>query len=255
MLKLGIIQLATAWHDKEKNFEKARYFIENNDADIFVLPEMFTTGFTSDVELCAEDMGGISTEWFKKTTQETNKALMGSIIISLGEGKYCNRMIFAAPGCELEYYDKRHLFRMGGEHKKYTGGEERKIFNYKGFRILPQICYDLRFPVFSRNTNDYDLAIYCACWPEPRTYAWSALLRARAIENQCYLVGVNMVGEDPKLKYKGGSAVIDFAGNYLTQATDWAEDVKIVELDIDALNGFKENFPAWMDADNFEIKF
>ncbi len=254
MLKLGIIQLSISWHDKQKNCDRARYLIETNDAELFILPEMFSTGFTSEVEKCAESMEGETVKWFETTAKETNKAIIGSIIIESQRGVYVNRMIFAAPNCELEFYDKRHLFRMGGEHKTFTGGEERKIFSYKGFRILPQVCYDLRFPVFSRNRNDYDLAIYVACWPEPRTYAWSALLKARAIENQCYLAGVNMAGEDPILKYKGSSAVLDFMGNPMQEATEWVENVKIAELDLEKLNAFKEKFPAWMDADCFEIK-
>lgn len=258
MLKLGIIQSATSWHDKQKNYQNIASQIAESDVDLIVLPEMFATGFTNEVDKCAETMDGQTVSWMLETAKNSNTALMGSVIIKEFDqdqsAKYFNRMIFVTPGGQVQTYDKRHLFRMGGEDKIFTGGSERKVFELNGVRIMPQICYDLRFPVWSRNNKEYDLLIYVACWPKPRAKAWQALLRARAIENQCFVVGVNMVGNDPYNEYSGNSAIIDFLGNTMCEVED-RQAMLTAEIDLESLNKFKEKFPAWMDADDYQITF
>ncbi len=177
---------------------------------------------------------------------------MGSVVI-LEDGIYRNRMLFVEPSGKMTQYDKHHLFRPGGEGRDYTPGKRRVVVEYKGFRFLMQVCYDLRFPVFSRNRGDYDAIIYCASWDNKRRDAWCALLRARAIENQSYVIGVNRVGTDPDAVYIGDSKAIDYLGRTMADAES-GEWTMVVTLDLEEQRAFRQSFPAWMDADDFELK-
>lgn len=257
-LKLAVMQMGTLWEDSKANLAAASEAVSSVDADLVVFPEMFTTGFTMNVEAVAESMTGGSVSWMRDMAASSGKAIMGSVVIresgSDGGTEYYNRLIFASPDGTMEYYDKRHLFRMGGEHGVYKHGTERIVINYKGFAILPLICYDLRFPVWIRNRGDYDLMINVACWPAVRSSAWSTLLRARAIENLCYVAGVNMVGSDPNTEYSGNSAIIDFLGQPMAEAIEPTPQALCATLDMEKLQAFREKFPAHLDADTFDMK-
>ena len=255
-LRVTLIQCELHWHDAPANraqFEQLFAGLKGN-TDLIILPEMFTTGFTMEPETLAEPADGETTQWMLEQAAQLDAAVVGSMMVKVGEG-YRNRMLFATPDGELHHYDKRHLFRMGGEHNHYEAGDERVIVNFRGWRIMPQICYDLRFPVFCRNRNDYDLLIYVANWPKPRRNPWRTLLQARAHENQCYVAGVNRIGKDGKgLEYSGDSLLVDFKGEL---AIDGGTEELLVEtrtLDRAALDTFRDNFPAWMDADQFDLK-
>ena len=188
----------------------------------------------------------------KRTAQSKQCAIAGSIALE-DKGKYYNRFYFVHPGGMVEWYDKKHLFTYGGEHKRFTAGTKRVIVNYKGVRILLQVCYDLRFPVWSRNRNDYDIAIYVASWPTPRVDAWKLLLKARAVENQCYVVGVNRVGKDPNCEYVGGSAIIDPYGKVIASCEDGKQCEATADVNLLELEEFRKKFPVLNDADPFEI--
>lgn len=214
-MKITLIQTDLLWNDPAGN--RARFeqkIAEAGSADLIVLPEMFSTGFCTQPRLAAEPLGGETLPWMKRIAQKTDCALAGSVAVE-ENGNYFNRFYFVKPDGSVSQYDKRHLFTYGGEHKEFTAGDKRVIVEYKGWRILLQICYDLRFPVWSRNRNDYDLALYTANWPTPRVDAWSVLLRARAIENLCYVAGINRTGTDPNCSYCGKSALLDFKGQTL----------------------------------------
>jgi len=241
-----------SWCDIETNLLKAERAVENCRADIIVLPEMFATGFVTDSVAVAQTMDGEIVEWMKRTAFALNCAVVGSAIISDG-GRYFNRMLFVKPSGETVFYDKRHLFSIGGEARFLTAGNERIVAEFRGVRYLLQVCYDLRFPVWSRCRGDYDVAIYSASWAASRGDAWRMLLRARAVENQTYVIGVNRVGADATANYAGDSAVIDYKGNTLLDAGG-SEVVETTVVDIDALAAFRRDFPAWRDADEFEIK-
>jgi predicted amidohydrolase len=222
---------------------------------VIVLPEMFTTGFSMDVEKVAEAAGGPTSEWLAHKARELDAAITGSVMTKDGAHFY-NRMFWAEPGVPLRHYDKRHLFRMANEHQRFTPGSASLAVSWRGFRICLLVCYDLRFPVFSRRRPEleYDLLIYSANWPAPRRQAWQALLRARAIENLAYVVGVNRVGTDGKnLPYAGDSVVHDFLGETLAQLGS-DPGVITVELDLPALRAFRERFPAHLDADRFTLE-
>ncbi len=253
-LHITAIQTFLFWENAEKNRQHFSSILSKiKNADVIILPEMFTTGFTMNTANVFEEMGGISVEWLKQKAKETNACVTGSLIIKENESYY-NRMIWAEPDGKITHYDKRHLFRMAEEHQSFSGGKERVIVNCKGWRILLQVCYDLRFSVFSRNKNDYDIAIYVANWPMARNSAWKTLLQARAIENLSYVIGVNRIGEDGKsIPYSGDSAIIDFKGNYLQQANAEEETVISAQLSHQELVDFREKFPAHLDADNFTI--
>ena len=254
-LHITAIQTSLYWENAEKNrqhFDSILSTIDNTD--IIVLPEMFTTGFTMNTASVFEEMDGVSVEWIKQKAKEKNACITGSVIIK-ENNSYYNRMVWAEPDGKVSYYDKRHLFRMAEEHQSFSGGKERVIVNYKGWRILLQVCYDLRFPVFSRNKNDYDIAIYVANWPMARNSAWKTLLQARAIENLSYVIGVNRIGEDGKsIPYSGDSAIIDFKGNYIQQAKAQEEAIISTQLSHQELVDFREKFPAHLDADKFKIE-
>lgn len=207
-MNITILQTDILWAQPEANRQRISQLIEHlGPTDLIVLPEMFSTGFATQPEGIAEADGG-SLRWMAAMAASTQAALAGSIAIREGE-RYYNRFYFVKPDGELAFYDKRHLFTYGGEDKAFTPGRDRVVVEWRGVRILLQVCYDLRFPVFSRNHDDYDLVLYVANWPEGRRQAWDLLLRARAIENQCYVVGVNRVGK-AQVNYNGGSAIVDF---------------------------------------------
>lgn len=253
-MKITLIQTDLLWNDPAGN--RARFeqkIAEAGSADLIVLPEMFSTGFCTQPRLAAEPLGGETLPWMKRIAQKTDCALAGSVAVE-ENGNYFNRFYFVKPDGSVSQYDKRHLFTYGGEHKEFTAGDKRVIVEYKGWRILLQICYDLRFPVWSRNRNDYDLALYTANWPTPRVDAWSALLRARAIENLCYVAGINRTGTDPNCSYCGKSALLDFKGQTLEDVEPGKEALLSAELDADALRDFRKNFQALQDADRFSLE-
>lgn len=253
-LKVALLQKDIVWGDpvkNRKNFSNAMELC--GKADLYILPEMFSTGFCSKSQFFAEPSGNSSLEWMKECASRFNAAIAGSIAIDEG-GIHYNRFYFVKPDGATEFYDKRHLFTYGGEDNFFKGGKERRIVEYNGFRILLQVCYDLRFPVFSRNIKDYDLAIYVASWPASRAEVWSALLKARAIENQCYVIGVNRVGDDPESHYSGNSTAIDAYGHTVAACTPEKEETVCAELDLAELEEFRKKFPVLEDRDIFELK-
>lgn len=253
-MRLLLLQADIKWQSPDRNRDNAGKLIgDTPDADLIILPEMFTTGFCTSPEGAAEPAGTETLDWMRATAHKTCAAVAGSVAVEDG-GRYYNRFYFVKPDGSYAAYDKRHLFSFAGEHNEYTPGRERVIVEHAGFRILLQVCYDLRFPVFSRNRGDYDMALYVASWPMPRIGAWNTLLRARAIENQCYVAGVNRVGKDPLCEYVGGTALIDFLGNDVAAAKPGLETAVRGEADIEALEAFRLKFPALDDADSFEMK-
>lgn len=253
-LKVALLQKNIAWGDpvkNRKNFSNAMELC--GKADLYILPEMFSTGFCSKSQFFAEPSGNSSLEWMKECASRFNAAIAGSIAIDEG-GIHYNRFYFVKPDGATDFYDKRHLFTYGGEDNFFKGGKERRIVEYNGFRILLQVCYDLRFPVFSRNMKDYDLAVYVASWPASRAEVWSALLKARAIENQCYVIGVNRVGDDPESHYSGNSIAIDAYGHTVAACTPEKEETVCAELDLAELEEFRKKFPVLEDRDIFELK-
>jgi predicted amidohydrolase len=236
------------WEQPETN--RLRAAAMAGDADLIVLPEMFTTGFTMSTGAAERD-GRLTLEWMVALAREHNAAVAGSVAVEEG-GRLFNRLYFVKPDGIWAHYDKRHLFSHADEHKVYSPGSERVVVEWRGVRILLQICYDLRFPAFSRNRGDYDMILYVASWPESRIGAWDALLRARAIENVCYVAGVNRVGDDPAAHYVGHSALIDFRGN--TLSTGEGETAIEGWTDIPQLAAFRAKFPALQDADYFTLQ-
>lgn len=252
-MKVVILQTDIRWADPEANRKRAEGMMDARPgADLYVLPEMFSTGFCTQPEGVAESECE-SLRWMERQAKERGCALAGSIATEEG-GKYYNRFYFVTPQGEVEWYDKKHLFTYGGEHKRYTPGDRRVVVSYGGVRFLLEVCYDLRFPVWSRNRGDYDAILYVASWPTSRVEAWKALLRARAIENQCYVVAVNRVGKDPACEYCGGSAVIDPYGHTLAACEDGCEESAEATVDRDALDTFRKKFPVSDDADGFDLK-
>lgn len=245
------------WEDPEGNCAKAEAWIREQEAELVVLPEMFATGFTLSPQYAASATDGYPVQWLMRAARKYRKAIAGSLAVREtvpdGGERYYNRMLLATPEGTLFRYDKRHLFGMGGEQRQYTRGERRTVAHYRGWNMLPLICYDLRFPVWSRNRNDYDLLIYSASWPASRIRAWEILLRARAIENQCYVIGVNRTGNDPHNRYNGHSLILDYTGRPLAETGTEAECGLEAELDRCALYEFRKKFPAYKDADSFTI--
>ncbi len=254
-LDVSIVQSELHWHDRGANrkmFDRAIDGIEES-TDLIVLPEMFTTGFSMDAPQLAEPMGGESVTWMREWADRRSAAICGSLIIK-EDGHFYNRFICIKPDGSMATYDKRHLFRLADEDSHYAAGNELTIFEVKGFRICPMVCYDLRFPVWSRNRDSYDLLLYVANWPSARHNAWATLLRARAIENLTYLAGVNRVGKDGNdLPYIGGSAIIDYLGNDFADLED-REGSATATLDLESLQKFRERFAFAKDADQFTIQ-
>jgi omega-amidase len=254
-LNIAVIQTKLVWENKEQNilnFEK--HFSKIKNADIVVLPETFSTGFSMESKSLAEPMNGKTVTWMKKYSKKMKSVICGSLIIEENKKQY-NRFIWAMPNGEVYSYDKRHLFSPGTEDKHYTQGKDKVIINYKGWNICPLICYDLRFPVWSKNVNNqYDVLIYVANWPSPRNFAWQQLLIARAIENQSYVVGVNRVGFDAKgINHNGSSTVIDYLGKQLLKGPDDKVWIKQVKIEKKPLEDFRIKLPFAKDADLFTI--
>jgi predicted amidohydrolase len=254
-LDVTIVQSDLHWHDAPRNRENFAAVIEalEGPTDLIVLPEMFTTGFSMDAPALAEQMDGDTVRWMQDTAAIKNSAICGSLIISERD-RFFNRFICAKPDGTITSYDKRHLFRLADEHNHYSHGNSIQTFELKGFRICPMICYDLRFPAWSRNRGSYDLLLYVANWPSKRHNAWATLLRARAIENLSYVAGVNRVGRDGNnLPYIGGSATIDYLGTDLADLGE-REGTATATLDLVELQRFRERFAFHKDADEFSIK-
>ncbi len=252
-MKISVIQPETLWEDKPGNLLRIEKMISlAGETDIVVLPEMFTTGFSVIPELLWEPPDGITLRWMTTLAEKGNFAICGSYIVKENNLFY-NRWIFVTPDKKLKQYDKRHLFRMDNEDKTFTPGRKRITFTFRGVRILPNVCYDLRFPVWSRNRNDYDLLINSANWPLSRSKVWITLMKARAIENQCFVAGSNRVGSDGKgTKYCGNSMIINPKGEILASASD-TEGVITSEISVDELNDFRTKFPVHKDADDFTL--
>lgn len=254
-MKIALIQSDLYWEDasaNRKNFESKINQIDS-EVNLVVLPEMFSTGFTMNASEVAETMQGETVLWMQSLAKQKKFAIVGSLIIA-EEGKYYNRMLFVFPNGAIQHYDKRHLFTLAGEDKAYTAGTEKVIVQYSGWKICLQICYDLRFPVFARNVENYDLLLYVANWPKVRTNAWDALLKARAIENLSYVVAVNRVGSDKhQYEHIGHSQVIDFLGNPVLDPQE-NEGVFIVEIDKNSMLETRKKLDFLSDRDQFEIK-
>jgi omega-amidase len=258
MLKVTLIQTDLAWHDPAANRRKFENLFAPlaGQADLIVLPEMFPTGFTMAATSVGEIANGPSVDWLRAQASKLGAVVTGSIATRDGD-RYVNRLIWMRPDGTHEHYDKRHLFRMAREHDHYAAGARRLVVEIKGWKVLPLVCYDLRFPVWSRNRigadDAYDVLLCVANWPERRRHAWQTLIQARAIENLSYCIGVNRVGTDGGgISYAGDSAAIDFLGQPMTAASE-QEFVATVELDRTALEAFRAKFPAHLDADDFQL--
>jgi omega-amidase len=256
-LSVALIQTPLVWEDVTANLAVLEEKIASlpEQADIIVLPEMFSTGFSMNAQVLAEVMNATTTRWMKMIAAQSGALVLGSFGVREGASFY-NRLLCVRPDGTWEAYDKRHLFRMGAEHGTYTAGSKRLVVEWKGWRICPLICYDLRFPVWSRQhaDNPYDLLIYVANWPMARAYAWHTLLRARAIENLCYVVGVNRTGADGNgIEHAGGSLAVDFLGEVITDMGE-ADSEQIIHVEKKPLEKYRERFPAHLDADSFKIQ-
>ena len=252
---VALIQTCLVWENAIENrshlAQKITGFME--DVDLIVLSEMFSTGFTMHPKGVAETMEGETVAWLQHLAKAKNCAITGSLIIK-ENGNYYNRLVFVFPDGKIEHYDKRHLFSLAGENNEFTAGNDKLIVDYKGWKICPLICYDLRFPVFSRNTDNYDLLIYVANWPKARANAWNSLLQARAIENMSYTIGLNRIGKDEsKNSYSGDSQIVDCIGNF-TLEPQQCDEVYIVKLDKKAQDRNRKKFDFLNDADTFELK-
>lgn len=253
-LKITLAQYPIHWEDIDKNikFFSGKLDSLKEKTDLIVFPEMFTTGFTMNVEEYAEDMNGKAVQFVKKYSKKLDAVICGSVIIKYGR-KYFNRLIVGLPSGKIKFYDKRHLFRMAKEQSVYSSGSRHLILKIKGWRVAFFVCYDLRFPVWSRNRGNYDVAVYSANWPIERIYYWRSLLKARAIENQSYIIGTNRMGSDKNgFKFTGNSAIINPMGKYVINAKN-KSGMYTGELNMDLLRKFRETFPAYKDADKFKV--
>ncbi len=259
-LRTALVQGETVWRDAAANraYYGSMVLPLKGAVDLVVLPETFTSGFSNEAVLEAETMDGTTVEWMAILAKEIDAAVVGSVVMRDGDRVF-NRLLWATPEGLLRTYDKRHLFRMAGEHERYAAGRNRLVVEWREWRICPLVCYDLRFPVFSRNLQgsdgrmDFDALLYVANWPRARRSAWRILMRARAVENLCYVVGVNRAGQDGNgIGYAGDSAAIDFMGEPLLELGATAQ-VDVVSLDAAALSAHRSRFPAWMDADRFTL--
>ncbi len=263
-LEVTILQSDLVWEnptENRKQFEEKINAIPN-PVDLIVLPEMFTTGFTMNAKSVAESINGETVLWMQKMALKKQAAIVGSIIISErpfgyteGNIKYFNRLLFVHPSGKIEWYDKRHTFTLAGEHEVFSAGKKLLLVEYKGWKICPLICYDLRFPVWSRNIQNYDVLLYVANWPKQRIFAWDALLKARAIENMSYTIGVNRVGKDAnKYEYSGNSAVIDCIGKTIKKIDNGQEWTANITLDKNHQEKWREKLRFLGDGDTFIIQ-
>lgn len=253
-LVVALVQQIITPNAPEENLARyaAALALMNKKVDLIVLPEVFTTGFCASARQYAEVVGGRAYQWMQEQAQLYDAVVTGSLVVKRGDD-YVNRLVWMRPDGTYVHYDKRHLFRMAGEHKRYAMGKERVLVELNGWRILPMVCYDLRFPVWSRNRNDYDLALYVANWPSARALHWNRLLQARAIENLSYVIGVNRVGMDEAGQhYAGDSSVYGPVGELII--TNQETDVLVAELSAEHLHEYREKFPAHLDADNFDLR-
>ncbi|HQN83180.1 MAG TPA: amidohydrolase [Tenuifilaceae bacterium] len=254
-MKISIIQASPFWESIEENLQLFTAKIESTstDTNLILLPEMFTTGFTMKPRECDASEAERTLDWMLQTSMVRKAAIVGSII-ARKENKLVNRMAFVMPNGQVVFYDKRHLFRMAGEHNQYSAGNQRVVVSYMGWRILLTICYDLRFPVWCRNRNDYDLMLNVANFPDERSYAWNSLLVARAIENQCFVAACNRVGIDGSgANYSGDSQVVDPMGQIVAKANPNSESTIEASISLEQLHEIRASFPAHLDADRFEI--
>ncbi len=255
-LKIALIQSDLVWENPKQNRNNFSDKINaiNQEVDLIILPEMFTTGFTMNASSVVEMMQGGTVKWMQEIAIKKNTAITGSIIIS-EDNKYYNRLIFVHPSSKIEIYNKRHTFTLAREDKVFTAGKERLIVNYKGWKICPLICYDLRFPVWARNTENFDVLLYVANWPKPRIHAWNNLLQARAIENMCYCIGVNRVGLDVNnYEYSGNSAAYDVLGREISKIDPYKEQTEIVVLDKNHIKVNREKLQFLNDRDEFNLQ-
>jgi predicted amidohydrolase len=255
-MKISVIQPDISWENKSRNYQKLSGLISPlfNKTDIVILPEMFNTGFSMNPEQLSEPPDGETFKWMKSIAEEGNFGLCGSYIV-IENKNFFNRWVFVSRENDVWHYDKRHLFSMGNEDKLFSAGKSRLIFTFRGVRISPYICYDLRFPVWGRNREESDLIIYAANWPESRLSVWNILLRARAIENQCYVAGSNRTGIDGEgIKYCGDSLIINPRGEIISSAGTDSECSVSVEISMTELSVFRKKFPVLNNADDFTIK-
>ena len=259
-MEIALVQANLSWEDNDKNLAHFSSLLENvTGVDLFILPEMFNSGFTMNSDNVGQTMEGKAIFWLQKMANEKDAVFVASLVI-LENNKRYNRLVWATPNGDTKTYNKKHLFRMANEHDHFTPGNERVIIEYKGIRFCPQICYDLRFPIWSRNSNGqstlpiYDCLIYVANWPKVRSDAWTSLLKARAIENQAFVVGVNRVGLDGNgIEYSGDSLCYSPKGARLDKVISSKEMISIVKIDLETLQEFREKFPVSDDGDLFTI--
>ncbi|MFI1772968.1 amidohydrolase [Thalassobellus citreus] len=254
-LNIALVQSDLVWENPEQNrlnfSEKIKSI--SDSVDVIVLPEMFTSAFTMNASNVAETMHGDTVLWMQKEALKANAAIVGSLIIS-EENRFYNRLLFVEPSGKITHYNKRHTFTLAGEDKVFSAGDEKVIIDYKGWKICPLVCYDLRFPVWARNVEDYDVLLYVANWPRPRISAWDALLKARAIENMCYVIGVNRVGVDSiNIEYSGHSAVYDVLGNIKTNFTPNTEQIELVTLEKRHVEAYRNKLKFLNDKDEFKL--
>ncbi|NRD19132.1 amidohydrolase [Winogradskyella eckloniae] len=255
-LKVALIQTDLVWENPSENRRLLNKKIDalSTTADLIVLPEMFTSGFTMNPEAVAEPMTGKTIVWLKEKANEQQAVILGSLVIA-EHNNYYNRMVVVKPSGQIITYDKRHTFTLAGEHKVYTAGNEKVVFEYKGWKICPLVCYDLRFPVWARNAENYDLLIYVANWPKIRIEAWDALLKARAIENMTYCIGVNRVGRDGNnFEYSGHSAAYNVLGQRIDHLSENEDATELVSLDKEAVNRYREKLNFLNDRDDFSLR-
>lgn len=254
VLDVALIQSELIWQDAPANRLLLEPLLQQAaGADLIILPETFNSGFSMQSGRIAETMQGPTLQWLQQQAQQLGAVICGSMAVATDAGIF-NRLLWVQPEGKIAFYDKRHLFRMAGEDQHYKQGQRRVIVEFKGFRLLLQVCYDLRFPVFSRNRNDYDAVIYVANWPAARSRIWSTLLQARAIENQAFVLGCNRVGLDGNgHTYSGDSVLLDYVGVPLAQLAPGQTGIVRATLDLAALQQFRSQFPAALDADEFSL--
>lgn len=253
-LNVALVQTTLAWENPKANKTHIEDKVSSITADLIVLPEMFSSGFTMNAPEVAETMDGETITWLKALSKSKNTAIVGSLVIKENENYY-NRLVFVEPNGTITTYDKRHTFTLAGEHKVYTAGTEKIIIDYKGFKICPLVCYDLRFPVWARNSEDYDVLIYVANWPKMRIAAWDALLKARAIENMAYCIGVNRVGLDGNnYEYSGHSAAYDVLGNRMDTIPESTETTEVITLEKAHITKYRKRLGFLKDKDVFNLE-
>lgn len=256
-MKTAIVQHTIKWNELESNLQLIASLLDRQrGADLYVLAETFATGFLAEG---STEQARVQAQqilcWMKQQARRLDAAIAGSVATVDDRGFLRNRLFFVRPDGSHDHYDKRHLFGYAGETDEYVAGERRVVTEWRGVRFLLQVCYDLRFPVFSRNRGDYDAIIYVANWPVRRREVWQTLLKARALENQCYVVGVNIVGRDKACEYMGDSVIVNAYGRTVASCTPAMVDVAMAELDMEELQRFRHKFPVLEDADEFQIKF